>query len=139
MPKLPNSILLQIITNISDIMKRINLSLNNEDPSLYKDSPYLSDYVSGMMLTIICYCFLGDFDIATLFGKRLIIAIEYLPSQYNYLVVHSMYWVARCFIVEEHKKEAEALLVKAKKYKKYEFLIDAKIDKVLQDLRNKKD
>ena len=68
MPKLPNVILLQIITNVSDIMKRINLNLNCLDPSIYKDSPYFADYVSGMMLTIICYCFLGDSDIAALFS-----------------------------------------------------------------------
>ena len=68
MPKLPNSILLQIITNITDVMKKANLNLNCENPVIYKDSPYLPDYVSGMMLTIICYCFLGDSDIAALFS-----------------------------------------------------------------------
>ena len=68
MPKLPNQVLLHIISSISDIMKRLNLNLNLEDPQVYKDSPYFADYVSGMMLTIICYCFLGDTDIASLFS-----------------------------------------------------------------------
>ena len=49
-------------------MKRINVSINCKDPTEYKDSPYLADYVSGMMLTIISYCFLGDTEIANLFS-----------------------------------------------------------------------
>jgi len=68
MPKLPNSILVQIISNITQIMDKVELNLNFEDPSVYKDSPYFADYVSGMLLTIISYCFLGDSDIGALFG-----------------------------------------------------------------------
>lgn len=68
MPKLPNAILLQIITNVSELLKKIDMNLNCPDPSTYKDSLYFPDYVSGMMLTIISYCFLGDSDIAVLFS-----------------------------------------------------------------------
>eukprot|EP00347_Sterkiella_histriomuscorum_P010935 403374369 len=135
MPKLPNSILLQIISNITDIMKKINLNLNCADPSLYQDSPYFADYVSGMMLTIICYCFLGDSDIAMLFGQRLIKAVPLLPSHYNYLAVHSYYWAGRAFFAESDKKNAELMLNKARKYKKYEFPIENKIERVLADIK----
>lgn len=34
------------------------------------------------------------------------------------------------------KKEAETILLKAKKFKKYEFLIDVKIERVLSDMKN---
>ena len=68
MPKLPNSILLQIIASINDTLKTIKISLNCQDPSIYKDSPYLPEYVSAMLLTIVAYCFLGDTDIASLFS-----------------------------------------------------------------------
>ena len=112
-------------------MKKINLNLNCADPAIYKDSPYLADYVSGMMLTIICYCFLGDSDIAYLFSQRLIKAIVLLPQQYNYLIVHSYYWAGRSHLAEMDKKGADILLNKARKYKKYEFPIDNKIERVL--------
>lgn len=137
MPKLPNQILLQIISGVSEVMKRLNLNLNQEDPQIYKDSPYLADYVSGMMLTIICYCFLGDTDIASLFSQRLIQAVPLLPSpSYNYLIVHSYYWAGRSFLAEMKKKPAEQMLHKTKKFKgKYEFVIDNKIDRVLQDIK----
>ncbi|CDW85401.1 UNKNOWN [Stylonychia lemnae] len=135
MPKLPNTILLQIISNITDIMRKVNLSLNCADPSTYKDSTYFPDYVSGMMLTIVCYCFLGDSDIAQLFSYRLIKAIVHLPQHYNYLAVHSYYWAGRSMLAESNKREAEQMLLKAKKYKKYEFSIDNKIERVLQDIK----
>lgn len=59
-----------------------------------------------MMLTIICYCFLGDSDIAYLFSKRLVSAVNLLPSHCNYVIVHSLYWSARVSFVEKHIDEA---------------------------------
>ena len=40
-------------------------------------------------------------------------------------------------MAEGMKKEAEGLLIRAKKYKKYEFPIERKIELVLQDIRKK--
>lgn len=111
------------------------MSLNTEDPSIYSESPYLSDYVSGMMLTIICYCFLGDQEVATLFSDRLVRATALLPPHYSYLAVHGLYWVGRCYFSVGMMKEAEVALLKAKKYKKYEFDISVKLDRVLADLK----
>jgi hypothetical protein len=107
------------------------MSLNCEDPSVYKDSPHFVDYINAMMITIVSYCFLGDTDIAILFSKRLILAVPHLNSKFNYLAVHCLYWAARSYMAEGNIKGAEILLTRAKKYKKYEFPIDAKIDKVL--------
>jgi len=107
MPKLPNSILLQIVANIGASLKKINISLNCEDPLQYRDSVYLPEYVSGMMITIICYCFLGDSDIACLFSHRLVKGALALSPKYNYLTVHSLYWCARSLMSEGDYKSAE--------------------------------
>ena len=138
MPKLPNAILLQIINNVSEVLKGHGLNLNSQDPSIYKDNAYFPDFISGMMLTIICYCFLGDSDIAYLFSQRLVRIIPFLPHLFTYLKVHSYYWAARSYAAESDKKGAQDLLLKAKKFKKYEFNIDSKIDRVLSDLKKGK-
>ena len=54
------------------------------------------------------------------------------------MAVHALYWAARSNIAEGNNAEAEKLLIKAKKYKnKHDFPIEAKIDRVLQDLKKK--
>jgi hypothetical protein len=76
MPKLPNAILLQIVTDIQSMLRKIGFSLNCENPlEEYSESVYFPDYVSGLMLTIVCYCFLGDSEIALLFSERLIMSL----------------------------------------------------------------
>lgn len=72
MPKLPNSILLQVITEIQSLMKRLKFNLNCATPMDYIGNPNFPDFVSGLMLTIVCYCFLGDSEIALLFSARLV-------------------------------------------------------------------
>jgi len=62
-------------------------------------------------------------------------AVVHLPPQLNYLAVHSLYWVARAYLAENNKKGAECLLLRAKRYKKSEFPIDGKIERVLSDVR----
>ena len=111
------------------------MSVNCQDPSEYKNSEYLVEYVSGMMLIIICYCFLGNTEIAILFSDRLVKVLPFLPLNFNYLVVHGYYWSARSHFAEENLKRASAYLIKAKKVKKYDFPIDAKLDRVLSDVR----
>jgi len=84
---------------------------------------------------MIAYCFLGDSDIAAMFGERLLPVIQILAPQYAYLKVHGWYWVARAFVSEGNKPEAVKLLNKAKRMKKYEFDIEKKIERVLVDIR----
>jgi len=135
MPKLPNAVLLEIIRNISRIFEGFGLNLNSEQPDPYFSSPYLPEYVSGMMVTVIAYCFLGDSDIAALFSDRLVAAVGHLGGAYNYLTVHSLYWAARAWLAEGEKKKAEKLLIRARRCKRCEFPIERKIEIVLADTR----
>jgi len=85
MPKLPNSVLLQVITEIQSIMKKLDMNLNCSTPKQYIGHPFFPDFVSGLMLTIVCYCFLGDSEIALLFSARLVSVIDHLDADFAYL------------------------------------------------------
>jgi tetratricopeptide (TPR) repeat protein len=89
---------------------------------------------SGKMLQIMAFALNGDTSLALPLLQDLQKLTESLPTWSSYLAPHSLYWCARVLIAEDKKPEAEKLLKKAKKCKKYIFDIKCKIERVLNEL-----
>ena len=80
-PKMPNSVLLRIISKVQDALALIEINLGSnlkEQELLHMNPAHVAEIVSGNIIVMIAYCFLGDSDIAALFGERLLPIIDHL-------------------------------------------------------------
>jgi len=139
LPKLPDQNLMAILEQVELYQNSLSLDLFQLESYLStncREDPFIIEFFSATMVRIVCYCLMGDTDIACEIYKNCSKFLPLLPEDSGYMVYHIEYWVGRALVSEERPEEAKALLKGLLKRKKCEFSLNTRIRKILSDIKD---
>eukprot|EP00743_Colponemidia_sp_Colp-15_P009695 GILK01010607.1.p1 GENE.GILK01010607.1~~GILK01010607.1.p1 ORF type:complete len:983 (-),score=201.56 GILK01010607.1:91-3039(-) len=135
MPRLPDEFLWKTFQRLSSVVNGLiqERSKVGRTTSVELTMELSIDLASGFMLQIMIYCLIGETRKAFNLIQDARSELNSLPSYCQYLIPHTLYWCGRAALEEGQVTVAIQYLKTAAKYKKYEFDISAKINRVLRD------
>ena len=128
--KLPDENLKQITQMVDGYLKTLQLS--TEKNQIPFNSQALVEYLSGVLINTVSNCMMGETSSVLSTSASVINFIENMPSEFNYISQHILYWFGRAAISEENFKLAASMLKKAAKIKTNEFSYSEKCRKLIQ-------
>ncbi|KAL4470343.1 hypothetical protein ABPG74_011954 [Tetrahymena malaccensis] len=111
--------------SIQDIFYK-NILKNNSQKAI--------DFGSTIFLRIVSGCLQQDFNMVYQSGKVLDKIAEFIPTDHHYILHHSYHWLARCQLQQNLYSNSKENLKKCLKYKKCEFTLENKSQKLLQEV-----
>ncbi|EAR89505.1 hypothetical protein TTHERM_00158220 (macronuclear) [Tetrahymena thermophila SB210] len=112
-------------SSIQDIFYK-NILKNNSQKAI--------DFGSTIFLRIVSGCLQQDFNMVYQSGKILDKIAEFIPVDHHYILHHSYHWLARCQLQQSLFSNSKENLKKCLKYKKCEFTLENKSQKLLQEI-----
>ncbi|KAL4502435.1 hypothetical protein ABPG72_012022 [Tetrahymena utriculariae] len=111
--------------SIQDIFFK-NILKNNSQKAI--------DFCSTIFLRIVSGCLQQDFNMVYQSGKVLDKIAEFIPTDHHYILHHSYHWLARCQLQQNLFSNSKENLKKCLKYKKCEFTLENKSQKLLSEI-----
>lgn len=129
LPKVPDENLENIVEDLNDYQQMLSGSFD-----MTKSNPALPDYVSSILVNVVCNCLLGETELACEMYKSVKPSLNRLPEQYAYLIHHLEYWIGRALAEDGKINEAKEMLKASMKRKKCVLNISTKVKQALIEL-----